>query len=69
MYKQEVIEYFGSKTKTAKALGITHSAVCYWKEIIPELSAIKLEKMTQGALKYDENLYKNKKIKKRVKQE
>lgn len=61
MYKKEVIEYFGSKTKTAKALGITHSAVCYWKEIIPELSAIKLEKITNRALKYDENLYKKRK--------
>lgn len=69
MYKQKVIEYFGSTIKTGNALGITHSAVCYWKEIIPELAAIKLEKITQGALKYDENLYKNKKIKKRVKQE
>ncbi|MBR3425116.1 MAG: hypothetical protein IKG79_03615 [Neisseriaceae bacterium] len=59
MYKQEVIAYFGNQITIARKLGLTHTAIIRWKEIIPEIHAIKLERMTDGALKYDENLYKN----------
>lgn len=46
-----VVDYFGSKKKVAKALGITPSAVTMWGEVIPELRQYQLEHLTGGALK------------------
>lgn len=57
MRKHEVIEYFGGVSKTASTLGISHPAVCRWGEVIPEKQAFVIERLTNGKLKYDANLY------------
>ena len=64
MKKQDVIDYFDGKiVKVAEALGITHSAVCQWKDQIPKNSAQDLALLTDGkernqiVLKYDPTLY------------
>ncbi len=51
MKKTEAIEYFGSKTKLAKALNVAPSAVTQWGEIIPLGRAYQLESITKGKLK------------------
>jgi len=57
MLKTNVVEYYGGISKTAIALGLTHSAVCQWGTVIPERQALKIEKITDKALKYDASLY------------
>ncbi|CCO48460.1 MULTISPECIES: Cro/CI family transcriptional regulator [Vibrio] len=57
MKKQDTIKYFGSATNLAKALDITLPSVSQWKNVIPEKQALKLEKITNGALRYDATLY------------
>ncbi|EFQ8337995.1 hypothetical protein HZV21_005093 [Salmonella enterica] len=59
MNKSKVTQYFGGVCKTAEALGIRHSSVCQWSEIIPKGAALELEKITNGALKCDLSVYKN----------
>ncbi len=57
MLKKAVREYFGSQHAISLALGLSDSAVSQWKEIIPEGAALKIERITKGKLKYQENLY------------
>lgn len=57
MLKTKVVDYYGGVSKTATALGLTHSAVCQWGEIIPERQALKIEKITSSKLQYDHRLY------------
>ncbi|MCT8350214.1 Cro/CI family transcriptional regulator [Photorhabdus temperata] len=59
MLKSSVISYFGSKRNVARAMLISDQAVGQWKEIIPERAALKLEKLTNGKLEYNEKLYRN----------
>ncbi|MBH3132637.1 Cro/CI family transcriptional regulator [Serratia bockelmannii] len=59
MRKSEVISYFGGVCKTAFALGIKHPSVSEWPEIIPEVRAYQVEKITNGRLKFDQTLYQN----------
>lgn len=59
MRKSEVINYFGGVCKTATALGIKHPSVSEWPEIIPEVRAYQVEKITNGLLKFDQSLYHN----------
>lgn len=59
MQKTDAIEFFGSKTKLAKAAGVSQAAVSRWGEIIPERRAARLADITRGALKYDRTLYIN----------
>ncbi|MBL0677599.1 Cro/CI family transcriptional regulator [Aeromonas dhakensis] len=54
MDKKVVIEHFGSITATAKALGISHVAVCKWNETIPKGRAYQIEVLTGGKLKADQ---------------
>jgi DNA-binding transcriptional regulator YdaS (Cro superfamily) len=51
MKKTEAIEFFGSKIKLAKALGVAPSAVTQWGETIPQLRAFQIERLTKGKLK------------------
>ncbi|WP_109913325.1 Cro/CI family transcriptional regulator [Providencia rettgeri] len=57
MYKASVLNHFGGTVKTAGALGISHSAVCQWVEIVPEKQALRIERITKGRLKYDPSHY------------
>ncbi len=59
--KAHVIEFFKSKGKNqtyiAKILGMGRASVSVWSDVIPEVHALKLERLTNGELKYDPSLY------------
>ncbi len=57
MEKNKVISYFKSGVNTAKALNISKASVSGWGVIIPEKQALKLERLTNGKLKYDPAFY------------
>jgi len=57
MLKDDVVAYFGSKTKVATALGISRGSVTKWKEIIPERRAVRIERLSNGVLRYDPSVY------------
>ncbi|AYZ19566.1 MULTISPECIES: Cro/CI family transcriptional regulator [Klebsiella/Raoultella group] len=57
MLKAKVVTFYGGISKTATALGVTHSAVCQWGDVIPEKQALYIERLTDGRLKYDASLY------------
>lgn len=57
MNKKEVIAHFGSQSATARALGITRSAISQWGELVPLATAARLERITNGALELDLNAY------------
>ena len=59
VYKAVVLAYFDKAVNVAKVLGFSSkSSVSQWGAIIPEKQALRLEKLTRGALKYDPSLYK-----------
>ena len=59
MYKSDVIAHFGNTVKVTAVLELRSSGtVSQWGEIIPEKQALRLERITDGALKYDPALYK-----------
>lgn len=57
MLKQDLINYFGTATAAAKALGVSKSTVSLWKEVIPWQYALLAEKQTNSALIYDPTAY------------
>ncbi|MEO1035201.1 MAG: Cro/CI family transcriptional regulator [Pseudomonadota bacterium] len=57
MDKDDVIEHFGSAAEVARQLDISRAAVSAWGDVVPEMSALRLEKLTDGALVYDESAY------------
>ncbi|CAG9000634.1 MAG: hypothetical protein CENE_02634 [Candidatus Celerinatantimonas neptuna] len=57
MNKTKVIDQIGSVSKLAELLGITHSAVSQWDDIIPEKQALRISILTHGALAYDPSFY------------
>ncbi|OBU06970.1 Cro/CI family transcriptional regulator [Morganella psychrotolerans] len=57
MRKDDAIKYFGSQRAIAEKLHLTDAAVSQWKEIIPELAALKLSRITNGKLKYSPDFY------------
>lgn len=59
MLKKDVLKFFGSQTKTAKALGITKSAVNQWSETgpIPLRCAIKAQAVSRGGLPLEMSMY------------
>lgn len=59
MRKDKVIAEYGSQAAVARALGIKQPSVSEWPDRIPELSAIKLDRLTNGKLKYDPLVYEN----------
>ncbi|EDS6429119.1 hypothetical protein XS46_004781 [Salmonella enterica subsp. enterica] len=62
MRKIDVLHFYGSRgavKEISTLLGVSHSAVCQWGEIIPKGAALELEKLTGGALKCDLSLYKS----------
>lgn len=58
MKKTTAVRYFGKAKLLADALNISSGSVSQWGEIIPEKQALRLERITDGALKYDPALYK-----------
>ncbi|HCD6482479.1 TPA: transcriptional regulator, partial [Klebsiella pneumoniae] len=42
MFKQDAINYFGSKSKLAKAAGVAPASVSVWGELVPEKNAMRL---------------------------
>ncbi|AVJ17449.1 DNA-binding transcriptional regulator DicC [Serratia rubidaea] len=57
MYKSEAIKHFGNLTKLAQAAGVKLPSASAWGVLIPEKRAARLERLTDGALKYDPALY------------
>lgn len=57
MFKQELINHFGTATAAAKALGVSKSTVSLWKGAVPWKYALLAEKKTDGALKYNPLAY------------
>ena len=51
MKKSDVLEFFGSASKAACALGISIAAISQWGDEVPELRAFQIEKITKGKLK------------------
>lgn len=61
MYKEDVLNFYGTPNNACKALEITPVAFCNWGKIIPKLRAYQIQVKTRGKLKIDESLYTNKK--------
>lgn len=59
MEKQTVLDYYQTGTAVAQVLGLTRQAVSKWGDIIPELYALRLEKLSGGRLVYNETLYRS----------
>ena len=57
MLKTAVREFFGSQHAISVALGLSDSAVSQWKEVIPEGAALKIDRITNGKLKYKSEFY------------
>ena len=57
MKKSDVVAYYGSNNKTSKNIGLTRQAVDFWGDIIPVTWALKLDKLTNGELKFEKELY------------
>jgi hypothetical protein len=60
MLKTQVLDYYdNSTTKISKALGgrPRSQTVNGWGEIVPEAAALRLERITDGALVYEAGLY------------
>lgn len=52
----KVVEWYGSKAAVARALGVSAVAVTRWKDDIPPLRQLQLERMTKGALRADDSI-------------
>ena len=57
MFKQDAINYFGSKSKLAKAAGVAPASVSVWGELVPEKNAMRLQLAYEGVLQYDPEVY------------
>ncbi len=61
MLKSDVVSYFRTQGKTltqiAQMLNLSLGTVSGWANVIPERNALKLERLTNGELKYDASLY------------
>jgi len=62
MYKSDVVTYYGKLCLVTKALKLSSGYVSQWGDIIPEKQALKLERLTNGALKYNPALYEKKQV-------
>lgn len=51
MKTEEAVKRYGSKYRLAQLLGITRQAVGQWGENLPELQALKLEKLEREMVK------------------
>ena len=61
MKKKEVIKYYGGvQQRVCEALKISKGAVSRWGETVPERIAARLDRLTNGDLRYDPKHYKKK---------
>lgn len=56
MKPKQVVEYFGTQEKTAKALGMAQQSIAAWVKLgkVPKLRQYQIEKVTKGKLKCSE---------------
>ncbi|MBC0852603.1 MULTISPECIES: Cro/CI family transcriptional regulator [Pantoea] len=57
MFKTQAIDFFGSKSKLAKAAGVRLPSIYKWGELVPEGRASRLQAASGGVLKYDPAIY------------
>lgn len=57
MFKQDAINYFGSKSKLAKAAGVAPASVSVWGDLVPEKNAMRLQIASGDELQYDPEIY------------
>ena len=57
MFKKDAVQFFGSKSKLAKAAGVTASSVSVWRDLVPEKNAMRLQIASNGTLQYDPEIY------------
>lgn len=58
MWKHAVLAFYGdNQSAVARALKITRASVNGWPDLVPEASAYRLEKITDGKLKVVAALY------------
>ena len=57
MKKETVVSYYGSQNKVASVLNVSRQYVSKWPDIVPEVCALRLERITDGKLAYDESMY------------
>ncbi|CAM7668564.1 transcriptional regulator [Citrobacter freundii] len=57
MFKKDAVNFFGSKSKLAKAAGVAASSVSVWGDLVPEKNAMRLQIASGGALRYDPQVY------------
>jgi len=59
MLTQKLVEHFGNKIETARALGLTKQAISNGDDVVPEGTAYKAQILTGGRVKVDPLLYVN----------
>lgn len=57
MRTADVVEYYGGVRAAARAIGINHSAVIRWGEVVPYLRACAIEHETRRKLRVDPECY------------
>lgn len=63
MKKKSVIKHFTTPgtadgvRRLAEALGVTTQAIYKWPDKVPELSAIEIDRLTDGAVRYNRRNY------------
>lgn len=59
MLKVDVLNHFKNRvTDVAEACGVSSAAVSQWGDVIPERAALRLDRQTNGKLKYIAKHYK-----------
>jgi len=57
MLVADALKHFGQRRALARAAGVAPSSLYSWGELVPEGRAARLERATNGALKYDPDVY------------
>jgi transcriptional repressor of cell division inhibition gene dicB len=57
MRTEDVLAHYGSQTAAAQVLGITRAAVGQWGDVVPFISALRLESLTGGKLQLNHEAY------------
>jgi len=57
MFTAEAVNYYGTKSRIAKELGLTKQAISHWGELVPKGHAYQLHVKTNGKLKVRPELY------------